>query len=65
MADFQSLGRLPAQRDLAEAVERRFQILDDFGRDLVGRRQQVGIVERVVLEPENVKIDPVLPVLSG
>src|SRR6266446_3040917 len=41
--------RLKAQRDFAEAVERGFQVLDDFGGDLVRRRQQVGIVERVVL----------------
>jgi len=29
---------LQAQRGFAEAVERGFQVLDDFGGDLVGRR---------------------------
>jgi len=50
-------SRLQTQRDFAEAVECRFEVLDDFGGDLVGRREQVGIVERVVLEPEDVEID--------
>jgi hypothetical protein len=48
---------LQAQRDLAEAGERRFQVLDDFGGNLVRRRQQVRVVERVVFEPEDVEID--------
>src|SRR6266566_7672693 len=52
-----SLLSLQAQRDFAEAVERRLQILDDFGGNLVRRRQEVGVVERVVLEPGDVEID--------
>jgi hypothetical protein len=48
---------LQAQRDFAEAIERGFQIFDDFGGDLVGGRQQVGVVERVVLEPEDIEIE--------
>src|SRR5437016_11155624 len=52
-----SLLSLQAQRDFAEAVERRLQILDDFGGNLVGGRQEVGVVERVVLEPEDVEVD--------
>jgi len=48
---------LQAKRDFAEAVECGFQVLDDFGGDLVRRRQKVRIVERIVLEPENVEID--------
>src|SRR5258706_14123105 len=42
---------------VAEAVERGLQTFDDFGRDFVGWRQQIGIVERVILYPENVEID--------
>ena len=54
-----SSARLFAKRggDVAEAVERRLQVFDDLGRDFIGRRQQIGIVERVILEPEDVEID--------
>lgn len=52
-----SVSALQAHRDLAEALKRRFQALDNFCRNFVGRRQQVGIVERVVLEPEDIEID--------
>jgi len=48
---------LQAQRNFTEAVECGLQVFDDFGGDLIGRRQQVGVVERVVLEPEDVEID--------
>jgi hypothetical protein len=44
---------LQTQRDLAEAVECGFHVLYNF----VGRREQIGVVERVILEPENVEID--------
>jgi len=30
-------------------VESGFQVLDGFGGDLVRRRQEIGVVERVVL----------------
>jgi len=46
-----------AQGDLTETIERGFEVLDDLGGDLIGRRQQVGVVERVVLEPEDVEVD--------
>src|ERR1700681_3340535 len=42
---------------IAEAVERQLQAFHDLGRDFVGGRQQIGIVERVILDPENVEID--------
>ena len=48
---------MQAQCDLAEVVESGFQVLDGFGGDLVRRRQEIGVVERVVLEPENVEVD--------
>ena len=61
--DFSLLARSPiwssglqAQRDLLKAIERRFQVLDDLGGDLVGRRQQIGVVQRVILEPEDVEV---------
>src|ERR1700730_806916 len=44
-------------RHVAESIKRRLQTFDDFGRDLVRRWQEVGIVERVVFEPEDVEID--------
>jgi hypothetical protein len=40
-----------------KACERRLEALDDFRRDLVGRGQEVGIVESVVFEPEEVEIE--------
>ena len=40
-------GRAP------EPLQRRLKILRDLRRDLLRRRQKVGVVEGVVLEPEN------------
>jgi hypothetical protein len=42
---------------VAEAVERGLQTFDNFGCDFVGRRQQIGIVERVIFDPEDIEID--------
>src|SRR5216684_2914505 len=43
--------------DATKAVQGGLQALHHFGGDLVRRRQQVGIIEGVVLEPENIEID--------
>ena len=40
-----------------EAVERRLKTLDDFCRDFVRGRQQIRVVERMILHPEDVEID--------
>jgi hypothetical protein len=52
---------LQTGRDLAEALKGRFQALDDLGGDLVRRRQQIRVIQAVVLQPEDVEVDLVAP----
>src|SRR5205807_716879 len=52
------LARLPyPRRNAAETLQSGFQALDDFGGDLVWRRQAVGVLEARVLEPEDVEVE--------
>ncbi len=57
LAAADTIRRGKARGDLAEAIERGFQALDNLSSDLIGRRQQVRIVKAVVLQPENIEVD--------
>ena len=45
---------LQLSRNLAELLKRGLKAFDDLGGDFVGWRQEVWIVEAVVLEPEDI-----------
>ena len=42
---------------VAETIERQFQAFDNLGGNFIRRRRQIGIVERVILDPEDIEID--------
>ena len=53
----ETLPRLQIRRDLGELLQRRLQIFDDLGGDHVGVGQVGGVLQALVLEPEDVQAE--------
>src|SRR5215813_995816 len=48
---------LETGRHLPESLQRRFQALHDLRGDFFRRRQEVRVVEGIVLQPEDIEVD--------